>query len=77
MTSRQKLEHSQMTRPYTSAAIKPQMKKKPQTKKINVENFKEVTHEIEFMFFSDLVSLTIIRCGKLVGYEKYRGLLHT
>ena len=41
------------------------LKKKPQMKKTNVENFKEVTHEIEFMFFSDLVSLTIITCGKL------------
>ena len=39
-------------------------------KKTNVENFQEVTHEIEFMFFSDLVLLTIIICGKLIGYEK-------
>ena len=34
-------------------------------KKTYIENFKEVTHEIEFMFFSDLVLLTIILCGKL------------
>ena len=27
------------------------MKKKTQMKKTNVDNFKEVTHEIEFMFF--------------------------
>ena len=27
------------------------MKKNPQMKKSNVENFKEVTHEIEFMLF--------------------------
>ena len=43
------------------------LKKKPQMKKTNVEHFKEVTHEIEFMFCSDLVSLTIIACGKLIG----------
>ena len=28
-------------------------------------------------YFSDLVSLTIITCGKLIGYEKVRDLLHT
>ena len=38
---------------------KTQMKKnlfeeKPQMKKTNVENFKEVTHDIEFMFFFTL-----------------------
>ena len=27
-------------------------------------------------FFSDLVSLTIITCGKLIGYEKTKDLLH-
>ena len=32
--------------------------------------------ETEFMFFSDLVSLTVIRCGKLIGYKKARYLLH-
>ena len=31
---------------------KPQTKKNPQMKKTNVENIKEVTHEIEFKFFS-------------------------
>ena len=55
---------------------KPQMKEKPQVKKTNVEHFKEVTHEIEFTVFSELVLLTIIRCGKLIGYEKARDLLH-
>ena len=45
-------------------------------KKTSVENFKEVTLDIEFMFVSDLVSLTIIICGKLIGYEKARYLLH-
>ena len=39
---------------------KPQMKKKTQMTKTNVENFKEVTHET--MLFSDLVLLTIIIC---------------
>ena len=34
------------------------VKEKPQMKKTNLENFKEVTHEIEFMFFFDLVSLS-------------------
>ena len=52
------------------------MKKKTQMKKTNLENFKEGTHEIEFMLFSDLVLLTIIICGKLIGYEKARDLLH-
>ena len=53
------------------------MKKTPQMKKTNVENVQEVSkHEIEFMFFSDLVSLAIISCGKLIGYEKVRDLLH-
>ena len=42
----------------TTNEKKPQMKKKnkneekPQMKKTNVENFKGVTHDIEFMFFS-------------------------
>ena len=40
-------------------------------------NFKEVTHEMEFVFLSDLVWRTIITCGKLIGYEKGRDLLHT
>ena len=31
------------------------MKKKPQMKKTNVEYFKEVTHEIEFLLFSDAI----------------------
>ena len=54
------------------------MKKKPQMKKTNVENLKEVTHEIEFMFFfSVLVFRTKITCGKLIGYEEGRDLLHT
>ena len=56
-------------------------------KKTNVENFKEFTHEIEFMLFSDLVLLTIIKCGKLamkrleiycistVGCSKYSSFL--
>ena len=52
------------------------VEEKTQMKKTNVENFKEVTHEIEFMLFSDLVSLTVITCGKLIGYEKARDLLH-
>ena len=34
---------------------KTQMKKKPQMKKTNVENFKGVTHEMSSCFFSDLV----------------------
>ena len=50
------------------------MKKKTQMKKTNVENFKEVTHEIEFMLFSDLVLLTVIMWK--IGYEKARDLLH-
>ena len=45
-------------------------------KKTNVENFKEVTHENRFMFLSDLVLLTIITYGKLIGYEKARDLLY-
>ena len=44
--------------------------------KNTVENFKEVTREIEFVYFSDLVSLTIITDRKLIGYEKARDLLH-
>ena len=39
------------------------VEEKPQMKKTNVENFKVVTHDIEFMFSSDLVLLTIITCG--------------
>ena len=61
---------------------KTQTKKKTQMKKTNAENFKEVTHEIEFMFFPDLVSLTIMTCVKLIGTLKtldnnFRGLLIT
>ena len=33
------------------------------------ENFMEVTYGIEFMFFSDLVSLTIL-CGKLIAMKR-------
>ena len=50
------------------------MKKKTQMKKTNVENFKGVTHEIEFMFFFRFSS--VITCGKLIGYEKVRDYIH-
>ena len=46
------------------------MKKQTQMKKTNVENFKEVTHEVEFMVSSNLVSLTIISCGKLIVMKR-------
>ena len=47
------------------------VEEKPQMRKTNVE--KKLRMKLSSCFFSDLVSLT---CGKLIGYEKARELLH-